>query len=253
MDKKTNKSKYEIKPMETEKSKIPLRANMKNGLIPKFPSSIMLSGRSGSGKTVLLMNLLTRKEFYGGYYHYIIVYSPTANKYDDTYGVLNLPDENFVEDFGQEQLENLIDSRKKLIDEKGIEWVAKNSRVCIILDDVIANRGFLQSQTALKLFALLRHYLCSIIIAVQSYTKLPRALRLNCNAVFVFPCLQSEVDVLIDEVTPSGIKKRDFEKVINYATEGHHDFLYINNHAKKGEQIRKNMDEIIDLKEFQGK
>jgi hypothetical protein len=252
-DKDATESKYKIKVMETEKSKIPLRANMKNGLIPRFPNSIMLSGRSGSGKSNLLMNLLTRKEFYGGYYHYIIVYSPTANKYDDTYKVLNLPDENFVEDFGKEELENLIESRKKLIEEKGIAWVAKNSRVCIILDDIIANRGFLESQTALKLFALLRHYLCSIVIAVQSYTKLPRALRLNCNAVFVFPTTQSEVEVLIDEITPSGLKKREFEKVLEYCTEGQYDFLYVNNHAKPGERIRKNMDETIDLSKYKHK
>ena len=161
--------------------------------------------------------------------------------------------ENFIEEFGQKELENLISSRKKLIDEKGIEWVAKKSRVCIILDDIIANRKFLESQTALKLFALLRHYLCSIVIAVQSYTKLPRALRLNCNAIFCFPCLQSEIEVLIDEITPPGIKKRDFQKIISYCTEGQYDFIYINNHDKPENRIRKNMDEIIDLNKYKSK
>jgi hypothetical protein len=118
------------------------------------------------------------------------------------------------------------------------------------MDDVIANRGFLESQTALKLFALLRHYLCSIIILVQSYTKLPRALRLNCNATFVFPSTQSEIEILLDEITPPKISKREFEKVIDYATDGQYDFLYINNHSKPGERIRKNLDEIIDLDKY---
>ena len=249
-EEKKTESKYAIKVMATAKSTIPLRKNMKSGLIPRFPSSICISGRSGSGKTNLLMNLLSRKEFYGNYYHYTIVYSPTAGAYDDVYDVLKLPSENFVKTFGKEELEKLIDVRKKLIDKKGIKWVAQNSRCLIIMDDVIANRGFLESQTALKLFALLRHFLCSIIILVQSYTKLPRALRLNCNATFVFPSTQSEVDVLIDEITPSGIKKRDFEKVIEYATEGQYDFLYINNHSKPGERIRKNLDEIIDINKY---
>lgn len=243
-------SKYKIEVMDTAKSKIPLRINMKNGLIPRFPSSMMLCGRSGSGKSNLLINLLTRKEFYGNYYHYIIVYSPTANKYDDIYKSLKIPDENFIEEFGKEELEKLIKVRKTLIDDKGIEWVAKHSRCLIIMDDVIANRGFLESQTALKLFALLRHYLCSICILVQSYTKLPRALRLNCNSTFVFPSSQSEIEVLIDEITPAMMKKRDFEKVIDYATKEPYSFLYINNHAKPGERIRKNMDEIIDLEKY---
>lgn len=244
------KSKYEIKVFDTAKNTIPLRKTMKNGTIPRFPASIMISGSSGSGKTLLLLNLLDNKELYGSYFHTIIVYSPTAGAYDDTYKILNLPEENFVRDFGKEQLEELIEARKALIDKKGIEWVGKNSRVLIILDDIIANRAFLESQTALTLFALLRHYLCSIFVLVQSYTKLPRALRLNCNAVMVFPALQSEVDVIKDECTPAGIKKKEFEQVIAKCCEDEHSFLYINRHAKPKERIRKNLDEIINLDDY---
>ena len=233
--------------MDTEKSKIPLRKSMKEGVIAKFPSSVMVSGRSGSGKTNLLMNLLTDNGLYGNFFHCIIVYSPTAGQFDDTYKILGIPKENFIEEFDQESLETLIESRKELIKKKGIEWVSKNCRVAIILDDIIANRKFLESQVALKLFCLLRHYLCSIFVLVQSYTKLPRALRLNCNSVYVFPCSQSEVERLIDEVTPAGMKKRSFEKVIDYCTNDQYSFLSINNHAKKGERIRKNLDEIIKL------
>ena len=240
---------FDIKVMKTDKSKIPLKASMKSGTLPRFPFSLMISGRSGSGKTNLLMNLLTNEKMYGGYFHTLVVYSPTSSM-DDTYKVLKLPKENFIEDFGQKELEDLIEARKALIKKKGIEWVGKNSRVLIILDDIIANRDFLNSPVALKLFALLRHYLVSICVLMQSYTKLPRALRLNCNGVMVFPALQSEVDVLIDEITPNGIKKREFEKVINYCCEGQYDFLYVNNHAKPDERIRKNITEVIDLTKF---
>ena len=240
----------QIDEIKSDKSGIPQRAVMKAGVLPKFPFSLLLSGSSGSGKTNLLMNLLTKKEMYGAYFHYILVYSPTANKYDDSYKVLGLPNENFVEDFGADELNALIESRKALIDEKGIEWVGKNSRVLIILDDVIANRAFLESQTALTLFALLRHYLCSLVIMIQSYTKLPRALRLNCNAIAVFPATQSEIEVLLNEITPAGIKKRDFEKVIDYCTADKYSFMFINRHAPRDKQIRKGLDEYIDLSQY---
>lgn len=241
---------YKIEPIATSKSKTPLKAVMKQGILPRFPFSMMISGRSGSGKTNLLMNLLSKKEFLKGYFHYIIVYSPTAGTYDDSYNILNLPPENFKNDFNENDLEQLIQSRKKLIKDKGVEWVVKNSRVLIILDDVIANRDFLNSPQALKMFALLRHYQVAVIVLMQSYNKLPRALRINANAVAIFPSSQSEIEVLIDEVTPSGIKKREFEKVIDYCTSGRYDFLYINNHADPGKRIRKNLDEIINLTDF---
>lgn len=244
------KSKYAINVMDTAKSKIPQRICAKQEVMPKFPFSMMISGRSGSGKTNCLMNIMTRKDLYGAYFHTILVFSPTAGTTDDTYAALKIPEENFIKEFTGEMLENIIEARKTEIKENGIEKVAKKSRVCLILDDIIAERSFLESPMALKLFALLRHYLCSIIVLVQSYTKLPRALRLNCNAVVIFPCLQSETEVLIKEVTPSGITKRDFERVLEHCTKGRYDFLYINNHAEPGRRIRKNLSEVINLDNF---
>jgi hypothetical protein len=243
-------SKYVIQAIPTEKSKIPLKQCQKDGVIPKAPFSLMISGRSGSGKTNVLINILTNEHLLKNYFHYTVVFSPTAGKYDDSYKPLNLPSESFKTDFSADDLNTLIENRKALIDKKGIEWVVKNSRVLLIMDDVIANRDFLNSPEALKMFALLRHYQCSIIVLMQSYNKLPRALRINANATIVFPSTQSEIEVLLDEITPAGITKREFQKVIDYATDGRYDFLYINRHAERNQQIRKNLTEIIDLNNF---
>lgn len=247
---KAKGSKYDIKVMDTAKANIPQRKAAKDGIMPRFPFSMMISGSSGSGKTNLLMNIMTREELYGRYFHTVLVFSPTAGSTDDTYKQLKIPKENFVREMKKEYLENLIANRKELIEKKGIEWVGKNARVCLIMDDVIAERSFLESPEALKMFALLRHYLCSIIVLMQSYNKLPKALRNNCNAMMIFPAKQSEVDVLKDEITPAGLTKREFENVIEYATAEPFHFLYINNHAKPGERIRHMLEEVIDPAKF---
>ena len=98
---------YKIEAIETAKSKTPLRAVMKQGILPKFPFSFMISGRSGSGKSNLMLNILSRKEFLKGYFHYLCVFSPTAGKFDDMYNVLNLPPENFKNEFSEDDLEKL--------------------------------------------------------------------------------------------------------------------------------------------------
>lgn len=249
-ERKAPKGKYEIEVLETDKQKIPQRQAAKDGVLPKFPFSMMISGRSGSGKTNLLLNIMTRPDLYGKYFHYILVFSPTAGSTDDMYKKLTLPEENFIRELKPEMLTNLIEKRKALIEEKGIEWVAKNARMCLIMDDVIAERNFLESPDALRMFALLRHYLCSIIVLMQSYNKLPRAARVSTNAIMVFPAQQSEVDVLLDEITPAGLSKHEFKDVIEYATGEPYNFLYINNHAKKGEQLRRNLSEVIDVAKF---
>lgn len=244
--------KYDVEVIETAKTKIPQRKAAKDQIMPPFPFSMMITGSSGSGKTNLMINIMSREDLYGKYFHRIAVFSPTAGSSDDLYAKLKLPPENFIPDMRPEYLENIIEHRKALIKEKGIEWVARNDRMVIIMDDVIAERGFLESPEALKMFALLRHFLCSVIVMVQSYNKLPRALRLNANAIIVFPALRSEVEVLKDEIAPPGISKADFEKVIDYATKGRYDFLYINRKADPAKRIRRNLDDIIDIDMFKG-
>lgn len=244
---------YKIEPLETSKSRIPQRACSKNGTLPKFPFSMIISGRSGSGKTVCLLNILTKKQMYGNYFHYILVFSPTAGSEDDTYDALKIPKENFIKNFDPMILERLIESRKSLIKKKGIEWVSRHSRVLIILDDIISNRQFLHSSEALTLFSLLRHYLCSVIILIQSYTKVPRALRIQANSTILFPAQRNEVEIMKDELCPVCLTKKEFQRVIEHCTQGQHDFMYINNHAKQGERIRKNLDSVIKLDDYKNK
>lgn len=243
-------SDYKIVAVPTEKSKIPQIKASEDQILPRYPFSLMISGRSGGGKTNLMINLLTKDNMYKNFFHTILVFSPTAGEYDDTYKNLKIPKENYIKDFNGETLNTIIELRKKQITSKGIEYVAKNSRMLIILDDIIANRSFLESPEALKMFALLRHYLVSVIVMIQSYNKLPRPLRLNCNGIMVFPALSSEIEILKDEICPAGLNKKEFHKVIEHCTKGRYDFLYINNHADPDKRIRKNLDEIIDLSKF---
>jgi len=241
---------YKIEKIETEKSKIPQRKATESGVLPRFPFSWMLSGSSGSGKTNLAMNILTNKDLYGKFFHCILVFSPTAGAFDDSYKVLNLPEENFIKEFDGSMLDKIIEARKAKIEDKGIEFISKNERMLIILDDVIADRQFLESPDALRLFSLLRHYLVSVMVMIQSYNKLPRALRNNCNAICVFPALRSEIEVIKDEVAPAEYTKKEFEKLLKYCMSEQHSFFYINRHAKPNQRIRRNLDEILELEQF---
>jgi len=243
-------SKYDIKVLDTEKNKIPQKACSKDGTLPKFPFSMVISGRSGSGKSQLLLNILSRDEMYGSYFHCIIVFSPTANDLDDTYSTLNLPKDNFIKDFDRKILENILDNRKNLIKDKGINYVSKYSRVLLIFDDMIAEKQFLESPENLKLFTLLRHYLCSVIILSQSFKKIPRSIRINANFLAIFPSLESEILIMLEEITPSGVTKKDFRNILNYCTSDKYSFLSVNNHADLNKRIKKNLNETINIEDF---
>lgn len=249
LEEKNPTSDFTIEPIKTAKHNIPQRKCQKQGILPKFPFSIGLIGRSGAGKTCCLLNILTRETMLKNYFNYILVYSPTCD-IDDSFKSLKIPKENFVKKFDEDALENILLARKRLIKKRGIKWVAEHSRVLIILDDIICESKFMRSPSTLKMFVLLRHYLCSVIICSQSLTKIPRAIRLNCNALIIFPSTQSEVEVMKDELRPVSLTRSEFQKLVEYATEDQFSFLYFNEHAGKGKKIRKNLDEIIDIAQF---
>lgn len=240
-----NNDKYKIVKIETDKDKIPQRKCSIDGFLPRYPFSMQLSGPSGSGKTNFLLNLLTNKYMYKDYFHYILIFSPTAGDLDDMYKNLKIPEENFIRKMDKKILEDILENRKKQIKKDGIEKVAKTSRILIIMDDVIGDQQFLKSDDALELFTLLRHYLISIIVLVQAYNGVPPKMRKSANGIAIFPSLRSEVECLKDEITPAGFSKKDFEKVINYCNKDQHSFLFINNHANKNEKIRCNISEIL--------
>ena len=97
------------------------------------------------------------------------------------------------------------------------------------------------------MFTLLRHYLCSVCILSQSFKKIPRSIRINANFLAVFPSLESEVNIMLDEITPAGVTKKEFRDIITYCTTGKYDFMAINNHAEPNQRIRKNLSEIINF------
>lgn len=244
---------YDIKALPTAKSSIPQRKCSKDNIICRYPSSLIICGASGSGKTNVLLNLIhpDNKHLHGSYYHTILIFSPTAsndkNGLDDTYTVLNLPKENYIKDFNPDILKTLLNNRKKQIEKDGIEKVSKTDRVLLIFDDCICEKSFMHSPETLKLFVLLRHYLCSVALLAQSITKVPRGMRVNSNMLILFINLESEIVICTDEFCPSNVSKKKFREIINFCCKDRFNFMSINNHADPGKRIRKNLSDIIDL------
>ena len=69
---------YKIEPVKTSKDAIKHPKLSEESVIPKLCSSTILVGKSGSGKSVLLHNLMTRKEFFAGCFDKTFLISPTV-------------------------------------------------------------------------------------------------------------------------------------------------------------------------------
>ena len=233
-----------VKPLSTKKSSLPQSDYMNKGIINKFPSMLLNVGRSGSGKSTVINYMMTTDKFLLNFFDKVYLFSPTA-KLDDLAKHLKLKDEFLITNPTEERLEKILSKQESMIKSQGIEKVGKSSKVLIIFDDIVSNQNFLKSSSMIKLATMGRHFLISSIINTQSYTKIPRAIRFQANALILFPSSQNEVKLLAEDITPPHTSKKVFMELIQYATQGKHDFLFVNNFDPVETRFRKGFEEYL--------
>lgn len=240
----------EIKPLKTKKSDLPQTQAMEAEVINKFPSLTLCIGRSGSGKSNVVANMLTKTFFLKGFFDEIYLFSPTA-KSDDLVEHLKLKDDNIIEKLDESaitKLNQIVDKNTEKIKKDGIAKTAKNSKILIICDDCISEKVFIKSNILSRLATAGRHALISTIICSQSYTKVPRVIRLQCQGLIVFPSSNDEIELLCEDLCPPGISKKEFLDIIKFATDERYSFLFVNHMCKDPkDKFRKRFAEIIEF------
>jgi hypothetical protein len=99
-----------------------------------------------SGKTVAVLNLLTNPQMYGGYFDEVYVFS-AMGKPDDSLDALTLPKRHVFTDEMIPELHKIIERQKKAVDRKGVD---KAKKVCLIFEDLTANRQLVNSPDFIK-------------------------------------------------------------------------------------------------------
>ena len=146
------------------------------------------------------------------------------------------------------ELKKIIERQKKAVERKGID---KAKKVCLIFEDLTANRKLMNSPDFIKAFVQNRHLSCSTIACCHKFNALIRTARMNANHHWLFPCAESEVSRVVDEHQPPAINKSDFIGLIQYAFESTADqprpFLWINLKVPTQTRFRKSLEEVLQL------
>lgn len=265
MEQENDKKKVDIPKLEknnllkivaypTAKNKIKQRPLMKSDIIPKHPSRCIFNGKSGSGKSNLMIQLLTQPHFYGRtkkddkksqYFDLIFLFSPTADGQDDLVRFLKLPEKRIITDFNVEALDNIFDIQDAIIKNNGIE---KSPKILIIFDDVQSDPKFMRTKSFKRAFIQGRHCNMSVFICCQSWTKLDRMCRLQASNIFFFPSSQSECNIVAEEYTPANTSKKSFMSLLKHATAEPYSFLNIDvNQKDPKKKFRRNLDTYLTL------
>jgi hypothetical protein len=235
-----------IRPLPT-KAKLISSPELMEQVNLKHPFSLSVFGSTGSGKTVAVLNLLTNTDMYGDYFDEIYLFSVTG-KSDDSFDALDLKPNNIITNNMISKLDTLLKKQQKAVESKGID---KAKKVCILFEDLTANKKLMNSDSFLKSFVQNRHLSISTIACCHKFHALNRTARLNSNHAWIFPATDSEVNRICDEAQPPTLKKAEFIELINYAFEStpdnSHPFLWINNKECYNTRFRKSFEELIEI------
>jgi hypothetical protein len=199
----------------------------------------IISGKSGSGKTSLLISLLTGKgqnRVYRKSFNNVLLVMPEQSRASLKNNIFeNHPQSKM---FNELNLESISDIYEQLEDAVAND-PPKNS--LLILDDVGASLKRKDVQFLLrKIIYNRRHLRCHIVCLVQSYISLPLEVRKLATNVITFKPSKPEAENLFRELFET--KHQMMSEIIKYVFKKHGDYLLLNVDTQK---MYKQFDEIV--------
>lgn len=229
-----------------------------NSLIPRHPFSCSCIGPRGTSKTTVLINMLMNPAMFRGYFHKIIIMSPSirldskwsslmkkkrilarnpaipseSGKIDlfgnrpRAYDQGRIDPELCFNSYRQDVLQDLIKEQ-----EEAFELYGENmNKVLVIVDDAPALDVFSTKKDNLynKLAVYLRHVRISCIQVTQNFKSMPRIVRNNQSNVFLFKTENTgELKKIWEEYNLTSTFK-GFLNLYNSLTKERFSFIHIN-------------------------
>lgn len=233
------KNPYKITVKKTNKDSLKQPQSVEIDIFPAMPCGMLVIGRSGSGKTQAIVNMMTNKHLLKDYFDKVYLFTDTRPD-KELIADLKLKKKYIISDFDEEKVKEIMEEQQSIIEEKGFN---KSPKVMFLFDDILSNQKFLKSKTVVKLATANRHYNISYIFASQYYKKLVPVIRTNARFYIIFPSSMSEVDKIADELTPPQMSKNQFINYLQHATAKKYSFMSIN--ANSEEPLRRGFDNIL--------
>ena len=197
-----------------------------------IPFRAVIVAPSGSGKSNLLLNLLSM--FSSGNGTFYSVYLLTKNADEPLYNWLKGKSDQIII---KEGLSNV----------PPLDKFDKNLNHLVIWDDLVLSKDLSSVE---NYFIRARKFNVSCCFISQSYFKIPKIIRNNCSYMFILKLSGNrEVNMILSEFG-LGVTKEQLIKIYEYATNEKFSPLLIDMEADKNKRFRKGMQEFLNPDNF---
>lgn len=242
MEFKLEKANYEI-----EKIKFNVDGIFNDKIKPPFPNAsffLTIIGKPGSGKTNLLVNMLTNKNIYKRVFDKVLLVMPKNSIKSLKNNIFeDLPESQQFNELTPDVFETIKQFREEFdeVDEDA-KKKPRSKNMLLILDDVTAQLKEKENQKLLiELSTNRRHLKLSIILISQYLRAIPRCVRSQTtNLVYFKPANELDNNIVRDEYI--NLPKETFNNLMRFVFQNQHDFLFID---KNNECYFKNLNKII--------
>ena len=228
-----------IKPIKTKEYEVP---ESKYKQVGKLPIRSILVGPSGSGKSILLQNMII--DIYKGLFGRIYIFSPSIDV-DHTW----LPVKNHIKkelkleetdeekfyfsEYDPNALSKIIETQKKVIEYQKKENFKKKMAILIVIDDMADDVQFSRNSRLLHaLYTRGRHSCISSICSVQKYVCLSPLIRVNASELYIFRLRNNQDLTSVIDENSALVDKATLLEMYKLATREPYSFLYIKLTAK---------------------
>lgn len=228
-----------IKPIKVEEFDV---EQSKYPQVGTLPMRSLILAPSGGGKTILIQNMIL--DIYRNCFSRVYVFSPSINVDATWVPVIDYLKKTLKQDSKKEPylfdrydegaLKKIIDTQHKLVSHMKANHMKKLFQILIVVDDFADDRQMVRnSQLLHSLYIRGRHTAISTITSTQVYNLISPIIRKNATNLFCFKLRNAkDLECLLEELSALYDKNTILE-IYRTATEGPHNFLYINLTAKK--------------------
>lgn len=227
-----------------------LPEHMKNNIIPGFPSTTLICGPPGKGKTNLLICLLTKKTMWNKFFDVIYAYGPTV-KADKLYKTIKLKKENVID-----KVNDIIPDLEKKLEEQTKKVAANPAtapKILFLFEDMTSFFNTIQYKPAFhRCYTQCRHVKGASVTMVHKYKAFHRTPRMSSQHIILFECNMKDVAHLYEEFGPTTyVNVHQFTLMFQYATcptpDDPKPFFYINTCVPMSQRYRRNFTEVMVL------